>query len=198
MPAVSRFNVAKGRCENCQGEGFVMVELLFLPSVYAPCPVCHGARYNAKTLEINYRDKNIAEVLGMTVDDAWEFFAEEPLGAPRPHRAARSGPGLSAPGPARHRAIGRRGPAHQAGYRAAAHPARQLPLHPRRAHHRPAPLRRRKAHGPARRPGRSRQHGHCSRARHARSSRLRLGDRHWPRCGRRRRPGSSSRARLRK
>jgi len=72
------FNVAKGRCETCQGEGFVMVELLFLPSVYAPCPTCHGARYNAKTLEIQYQGKNIAEVLGMTVDEAWEFFAEEP------------------------------------------------------------------------------------------------------------------------
>ncbi|KAA9325152.1 excinuclease ABC subunit UvrA [Adhaeribacter soli] len=72
------FNVAKGRCENCQGEGFVMVELLFLPSVYAPCPVCHGSRFNAKTLEITYRDKNIAEVLQMRVDEAWEFFAEEP------------------------------------------------------------------------------------------------------------------------
>ncbi|MCJ8164169.1 excinuclease ABC subunit UvrA [Pontibacter sp. E15-1] len=72
------FNVAKGRCENCQGEGFVMVELLFLPSVYAPCPVCHGARYNAKTLEVTYCDKNIADVLDMTVDVAWEFFEEEP------------------------------------------------------------------------------------------------------------------------
>jgi excinuclease ABC subunit A len=72
------FNVAKGRCDNCQGEGFVMVELLFLPSVYAPCPVCHGSRYNAKTLEITYRGKHIAEVLAMTVDDAWEFFADEP------------------------------------------------------------------------------------------------------------------------
>ena len=72
------FNVAKGRCENCQGEGFVMVELLFLPSVYAPCAVCHGARYNAPTLEIQYREKNVAEVLGLTVDDAWAFFAAEP------------------------------------------------------------------------------------------------------------------------
>ncbi len=72
------FNVAKGRCETCEGEGFVSVELLFLPSVYAPCPTCHGARYNAKTLEIEYRGKNIAEVLGMTVDAAHEFFAEEP------------------------------------------------------------------------------------------------------------------------
>jgi excinuclease ABC subunit A len=72
------FNVAKGRCEHCQGEGFVMVELLFLPSVYAPCPTCQGARYNAKTLEVTYQDKNIAEVLGLTVDAAHEFFAEEP------------------------------------------------------------------------------------------------------------------------
>ncbi|MDY7228173.1 excinuclease ABC subunit UvrA [Hyalangium rubrum] len=72
------FNVAKGRCETCEGEGFVSVELLFLPSVYAPCPTCHGARYNAKTLEIQYRGKNIAEVLGMTVDAAHAFFAEEP------------------------------------------------------------------------------------------------------------------------
>src|SRR5581483_2575327 len=56
---------------------FVCVELLFLPSVYAPCPTCHGSRYNAKTLEIKYRDKSIADVLGMTVDEAADFFAEE-------------------------------------------------------------------------------------------------------------------------
>ena len=55
-----------------------MVELLFLPSVYAPCPTCHGTRFNAKTLEIKYKDKNIAEVLGMTVDSAFEFFAGDP------------------------------------------------------------------------------------------------------------------------
>ena len=72
------FNVAKGRCENCQGEGSVFVELLFLPSVYAPCPVCQGTRYNAKTLEIHYRDKSIADVLGMTVDAAYAFFNDDP------------------------------------------------------------------------------------------------------------------------
>jgi excinuclease ABC subunit A len=72
------FNVAKGRCEHCDGEGFVMVELLFLPSVYAPCPTCQGTRYNAKTLEVTYRDRNIAQVLELTVDAAFEFFADEP------------------------------------------------------------------------------------------------------------------------
>jgi excinuclease ABC subunit A len=71
------FNVAKGRCETCEGEGFVFVELLFLPSVYAPCPTCHGARYNPKTLEIKYREKTIADVLGMTVDAACAFFAKD-------------------------------------------------------------------------------------------------------------------------
>jgi excinuclease ABC subunit A len=71
------FNVQKGRCETCAGEGSVMVELLFLPSVYAPCPTCHGARYNDKTLEVKYRDKSIADVLALTVDAAWEFFDED-------------------------------------------------------------------------------------------------------------------------
>ena len=71
------FNVAKGRCETCAGEGFVSVELLFMPSVYAPCPGCHGARYNARTLEVTYREHNIAQVLAMTVDAAAEFFADD-------------------------------------------------------------------------------------------------------------------------
>jgi excinuclease ABC subunit A len=71
------FNVAKGRCETCAGEGFVCVELLFLPSVYSPCPMCHGARFNAKTLEVRYREKTIAEVLALTVDAAADFFAED-------------------------------------------------------------------------------------------------------------------------
>jgi excinuclease ABC subunit A len=72
------FNVAKGRCAHCEGEGFVMVELLFLPSVYTPCPTCHGTRYDAKTLEVQLRGRSIADVLAMTVDEAWEFFAGEP------------------------------------------------------------------------------------------------------------------------
>ena len=73
------FNVAKGRCETCEGEGFVCVELLFMPSVYAPCPTCHGARFNPATLRVLLRSKNIADVLAMTVDEAQLFFAAEPV-----------------------------------------------------------------------------------------------------------------------
>jgi len=77
------FNVAKGRCPTCEGEGFVSVELLFMPSVYAPCPTCRGARYNEETLSIRWRGQNIAQVLHMTVDEALAFFAdEEPAARP--------------------------------------------------------------------------------------------------------------------
>ena len=72
------FNVPGGRCPVCDGEGFVMVELLFLPSVYAPCSVCHGARYNPETLEVTWQDKTIADVLAMTVEEACDFFSEQP------------------------------------------------------------------------------------------------------------------------
>ncbi|MFJ3422898.1 ATP-binding cassette domain-containing protein [Streptomyces sp. NPDC086082] len=72
------FNVAGGRCETCQGEGFVSVELLFLPSTYAPCPDCGGARYNPETLQVTYRGRNIADVLDLTVENAAEFFTDTP------------------------------------------------------------------------------------------------------------------------
>ncbi|MFF3756455.1 ATP-binding cassette domain-containing protein [Streptomyces sp. NPDC002185] len=72
------FNVPGGRCETCQGEGFVSVELLFLPSTYAPCPDCHGARYNPETLRVRLRGLTIAEVLGLTVESAAAFFEGTP------------------------------------------------------------------------------------------------------------------------
>ncbi|AJF68505.1 ATP-binding cassette domain-containing protein [Streptomyces vietnamensis] len=75
------FNVPGGRCETCQGEGFVSVELLFLPSTYAPCPDCHGARYNPETLEVRLRGLTIAEVLDLTVESAADFFADTPAAA---------------------------------------------------------------------------------------------------------------------
>jgi excinuclease ABC subunit A len=76
-PGRFSFNVAKGRCETCEGEGSVSVELLFMPSVYAPCPTCHGARYNAATLQIELQGRNIAQVLGMNVEQAAVFFADD-------------------------------------------------------------------------------------------------------------------------
>ncbi|URI08502.1 excinuclease ABC subunit UvrA [Aquincola tertiaricarbonis] len=71
------FNVAKGRCSTCEGEGFVSVELLFMPSVYAPCPTCHGQRFNEATLQVKLRGRSIADVLAMTVEEALAFFEQD-------------------------------------------------------------------------------------------------------------------------
>jgi excinuclease ABC subunit A len=72
------FNVKGGRCEACEGDGIIKIEMHFLPDVYVPCEVCKGKRYNRETLEIKYKGKNIAEVLDMTVDEAYEFFINIP------------------------------------------------------------------------------------------------------------------------
>jgi excinuclease ABC subunit A len=73
------FNVKGGRCEACQGDGVLKVEMHFLPDVYVPCDVCHGKRYNRETLEVQYKGKNISEILDMTVEDAFDFFKPVPL-----------------------------------------------------------------------------------------------------------------------
>ncbi|MGI4938794.1 MAG: excinuclease ABC subunit UvrA, partial [Janthinobacterium lividum] len=73
------FNVKGGRCESCQGDGVLKVEMHFLPDVYVPCDVCHGKRYNRETLEVQYKGKNITEVLGMTVEEGFEFFKPVPV-----------------------------------------------------------------------------------------------------------------------
>jgi excinuclease ABC subunit A len=77
------FNVKGGRCEACQGDGVIKVEMHFLPDVYVPCDVCKGRRYNRETLEIRYKGRNIHEVLDMTVEDALEFFRHAPVIAPK-------------------------------------------------------------------------------------------------------------------
>jgi excinuclease ABC subunit A len=77
------FNVKGGRCEACQGDGVIKVEMHFLPDVYVPCDVCKGKRYNRETLEIRYKGRNISEVLDMTVEDALEFFRHAPVIAPK-------------------------------------------------------------------------------------------------------------------
>ena len=79
MPGRFSFNVKGGRCESCQGDGVIKVEMHFLPDVYVPCDLCKGKRYNRETLEIRYKGKNISEVLEMTVEDAADFFRNVPV-----------------------------------------------------------------------------------------------------------------------
>jgi excinuclease ABC subunit A len=73
------FNVKGGRCETCEGDGVIKVEMHFLPDVYVPCDVCHGKRYNRETLDVRYKGKNIHEVLSMTIEQAFEFFEAVPV-----------------------------------------------------------------------------------------------------------------------
>ncbi|MBL8523768.1 MAG: excinuclease ABC subunit UvrA [Betaproteobacteria bacterium] len=84
-PGRFSFNVKGGRCEACQGDGVIKVEMHFLPDVYVPCDVCHGKRYNRETLEVHYKHKNIHEVLDMTVEQAYEFFKPVPVVARKLH-----------------------------------------------------------------------------------------------------------------
>ena len=78
-PGRFSFNVKGGRCEACQGDGMIKVEMHFLPDIYVTCDVCHGRRYNRETLEVQYKGKNINEILQMTVENAFEFFSAVPI-----------------------------------------------------------------------------------------------------------------------
>jgi excinuclease ABC subunit A len=78
-PGRFSFNVKGGRCENCQGQGQLQIEMQFLPDIYVPCDVCRGTRYNRETLQVHYKGKSIAQVLDMTVSEGLEFFANIPV-----------------------------------------------------------------------------------------------------------------------
>ena len=78
QPGRFSFNVKGGRCEACAGDGTIKIEMHFLPDVYVPCEVCKGARYNRDTLDITFKGKNIAEVLDLSIEEALEFFANQP------------------------------------------------------------------------------------------------------------------------
>ena len=111
------FNVKGGRCEACQGDGIIKIEMHFLPDVYVPCEVCKGKRYNRETLEVKYKGKNIYDVLEMTVEEALDFFRQHPedrRGSCRPCYDV--GLGYVKAGTALHHAVRRRGPARQAGH----------------------------------------------------------------------------------
>ena len=107
-------SLGRGRCEACQGDGVVKVEMHFLPDVYVPCDICHGQRYNRETLEVQWKGKNIAQILELTVEEAAAFFRTfQP--SPQAADAAGRGPVVHPPGPGGHHALGRRGAAREAG-----------------------------------------------------------------------------------
>ena len=117
-PGRFSFNVKGGRCEECQGQGLRRIEMNFLPDLYVTCPVCEGKRFNRQTLGIRYRDKSIADVLELRVDDAVAFFENFPVIARLLSGAPGGGPGVHHAGPGLDHALRRRGAAGQAGHRA--------------------------------------------------------------------------------
>ena len=117
-PGRFSFNIKGGRCEACEGDGILKIEMHFLPDIYVPCEVCKGRRYNRETLDIKYKGKSIYDVLEMTVEESLEFFAS----VPRIERKLRAlyevGTGICQARSAGYHPVGRRGAAGQAGQRA--------------------------------------------------------------------------------
>ena len=134
-PGRFSFNVKGGRCEACQGDGLVKIEMHFLPDVYVPCEVCKGRRYNRETLEVRYKGRSIADVLDLTVADAMDFFGNQRRIAEKLELLNDVGLGLHPPRPGGHDAERRRGAAREARDRAGQARYGAHALHSRRADH---------------------------------------------------------------
>ncbi len=138
QPGRFSFNVKGGRCEACQGDGVIKIEMHFLPDVYVTCDVCHGKRYNRETLEVLFKGKSIADVLDMTVEEGAEFFAAVPAVRDKLQTLAKVGLGYIHVGQQANTLVGRRGAAHQACQGIVTQGHGPHPLYPRRANHGPA------------------------------------------------------------
>ena len=190
-PGRFSFNVKGGRCESCQGDGIIKIEMHFLPDVYVPCEVCKGRRYNAQTLEVKYKGKTIADVLEMRVDEANEFFASIPRVHNKLRDDLRRWPRLHQDGSTGDDALGRRSPARQARNRAFAAVDRTHVLRARRTDDRIALRRHPQTPRSARTLGQNGQYRARDRAQSRRHQDRRLPDRSRPR---RRRSGRNRRS----
>ena len=175
------FNVKGGRCEACSGDGTIKIEMNFLPDVYVPCEVCHGARYNRETLEVHYKGKTIAEVLDMPIEEAARVLRRGAGDLAAHGDAVRGRARLRPARPAGDDPLRRRGPAGEAVQRAAEAVHRAHRLRPRRADHRPALRGHPQAPRRAVQPGRQGQHRPGDRAQPRRDQDLRLDHRHGSR-----------------
>ncbi len=176
------FNVKGGRCEACQGDGVIAIEMHFLPDVYVTCEQCKGRRYNRETLEIKYRGKSIADVLDLTVDQALPLLENFPADREQAADAAGRRPRLHRARPVGDDAVGRRSAAGEAGEGAVEARHRADALHPRRADDRPALRGHAQA---ARRAEQARRSGQHDRRHRAQSGRDQVGRlRHRPRARR--------------
>ena len=186
-PGRFSFNVKGGRCEACQGDGVIKIEMHFLPDVYVTCDVCKGKRYNRETLEVLFKGKSIADVLDMTVEEAAEFFKAVPRVRETFKTLHRVGLDYIHVGQQATTLSG--GEAQRVKLAKELSQARHRPhaLHPGRADHRPAFPRRQEAAGSAARAGVAGQHGGRDRAQSRSHQDRRLGDRPRPRRRRRRR-----------
>jgi excinuclease ABC subunit A len=187
QPGRFSFNVKGGRCEACQGDGVIKIEMHFLPDVYVTCDVCHGKRYNRETLDVLFKGKSIADVLDMTVEEGVDFFAAVPGVRDKLQTLSDVGLGYIHVGQQATTLSGGEAQRIKLAKELSKPRHRQDALHPRRADHRPAFPRRCQASRSAARTGRPGQHGGGHRAQSRSHQNRRLGARPRPRRRRRRR-----------